>query len=54
MLTELIKIIYRNTYHHNKELEAIKVKQSQIYHSVAKNESNLEAMNSRPNDTREG
>ena len=53
MLKELRKIINRNADHCNKELETIKMNQSKLDNSIAEIKTNLEAMNSRLNDTEE-
>ena len=53
MITEWRKIIDRNADHCNKELETIKMNQSKRDNSTAKIKTNLEAINSRINDTEE-
>ena len=53
MLIEFNKIIKINLHHLNKELEIIKMTQSTIGNSISEIESNLEAMNSWLNYTKE-
>ena len=53
MLKELRKIINKNEDHCNKELETMKVNQSKLDNSITRIKTNLEAMNSRLNDTEE-
>ena len=50
MLKELRKIIDKNADHCNKELETIKMNQSEIDNSIDKIKTNVEEMNSRLND----
>ena len=51
MLKELRKIIYRKADNCSKELETVKRKQSKLDNSIAEIKTNLEAMNSRLNNT---
>lgn len=53
MLTELRKIIDRKAYRCNKKLETIRMNQSKIDNSTTEIKTNLEAINSRLNDTEE-
>ena len=53
ILKELRKIIKRNADHCNKVLETIKRNQSKLDNTIAEIETNLEAMNSRLNNTEE-
>ena len=53
MLIEFNKIIKTNLHHLNKELEIIKMTQSTIDNSTSEIKSNLEAMNSWLNYTKE-
>ena len=53
ILKELRQIIERNADHCNKEVKTIKMNQSKLDNSIAKVKTNLEAMNSRLNDTKE-
>ena len=53
MLIEFNKIIKINLHHLNKELEIIKMTQSTIGNSISEIKSNLEAMNSWLNYTKE-
>ena len=53
MLKELRKIIDRNADHCNKELKTIKRKQSKLDNSSVKIQTNLEAVNSRLNNSEE-
>ena len=51
MLKELRKSIDRNADHCNMELETLKRNQSKLDNSITKIKTNLEAMNSRLNNT---
>lgn len=53
MLIEFNKIIKINLHHLNKELETINMTQSTIDNSISEIKSNLEAMNSWLNYTKE-